>query len=218
MSEQTPGDASSAFKARLDALRSKGPPPAAPAPSLKERLQQGAPPMGPSSPEDLKARIQSRFQKSPRRLPLFLARTHPVPLLILPLLLLFNLKKQELGSRKPQEEKTDLWSFEQGGVCPSCQTFNLAGVVFCGSCSYMLLETEKEVIVITSYPLKDIKGLAHTFVNKLAELNIRSTEDVLRVCSNRKQRHDFQTNRFVRTIDFALGAHIRYLQSSLYGA
>jgi hypothetical protein len=83
----------------------------------------------------------------------------------------------------------------------------------------MLLRTEEEVIVITSYPLKDIKGLAHTFVNKLAELNIRSTEDVLRVCSNRKkQRHDFQTNRFVRTIDFALGAHIRYLQSSLYGA
>ncbi|MBT9546544.1 MAG: DUF4332 domain-containing protein [Candidatus Sericytochromatia bacterium] len=189
MSEQTPGDASSAFKARLDALRSKGPPPAAPAPSLKERLQQGAP-VAPSSPEDLKARIQSRFQKKTEAPSSFSNAKTSSPSVSPPSVapVQFEETGDLPGSRKLKEEKTDLWSLDQGGVCPSCQTFNLAGVVFCGSCSYMLLRTEEEVVVITSYPLKEIKGLAHTFVNKLAELNIHSTEDVLRVGSNRKNR------------------------------
>lgn len=192
MSEQTPGDASSAFKARLDALRSKGPPPAPTPqmPSLKERLQQNSP-LSAKSPEDLKASIQSRFQKKPAS-PVSAASTVSAPLPQKAATQSAPIQFEETGdipgSRKPQEEKTDLWSLDQGGVCPSCQTFNLAGVVFCGSCSYMLLRTEEEVVVITSYPLKEIKGLAHTFVNKLAELNIHSTEDVLRVGSNRKNR------------------------------
>jgi hypothetical protein len=118
MSEQTPGDASSAFKARLDALRSKGPPPAAPAPSLKERLQQGAPPMGPSSPEDLKARIQSRFQKKPEAPSSFSRANTPSSPVDSPSVapVQFEETGDLPGSREARKKKkTDLWSLEQGG-------------------------------------------------------------------------------------------------------
>jgi len=190
MSEQTPGDSSSAFKARLDALRSKGPPPPPPSPSLKDRLQQGGA-VGPSSSEDIKARIQSRFQKKseapvPFSNPKSASFSADAPA-VAPVH--FDEVNELPSVQKKQEDKsTDLWSLEQGGVCPSCQAFNLSGVVFCGSCSYMLLRTEEVVEVVTSYPLKEIKGLAHTFVNKLEELNIRTTEDVLKVACNRKNR------------------------------
>jgi hypothetical protein len=191
MSEQTPGDASSAFKARLDALRSKGPPPpvAAQTPSLKDRLQQGSPLVS-KEPEDLKARIQSRFQKKPEPpTSRFAAQSQSAPSAAsAPEPVVFEESNATLSAQKNTEDKTELWSLDQGGVCPSCQSFNLGGVVFCGSCSYMLLRTEEEIVVVTSYPLKEIKGLAHTFVNKLKELNIRSTEDVLRVACNRKNR------------------------------
>lgn len=188
MNEQPPGDAASAFKARLDALRSKGPPPSVAPPSLKERLQQ-AEATRPSNPEDLKARIQSRFQNKTAKPSLGTASPNPVAETPAQSPVHFDEVHDLPTAPKKQEDKSnDLWSLEQGGICPDCKNFNVAGVVFCAICGYMLLRSEVEVEIVTSYPLKDIKGLAHTFVNKLEELNIRTTEDILRVGCSRKNR------------------------------
>lgn len=190
MNQQNSGDASSAFKARLDALRAKGPAPTSQAPSLKSRLQ-AAGPSGPASAEDIRARIQSRFQKKAESpagrsastpAPPISARQEPQPVHF------------EAGADIPEVKVTKsssssgTWTLEYGGLCPACNTFNPPGVVFCGSCSYMLLRSEEEVEIVTSYALTEIKGLAHTFVNKLKELNIHTTEDILRVASNRRNR------------------------------
>ncbi|PIQ24316.1 hypothetical protein COW36_23975 [bacterium (Candidatus Blackallbacteria) CG17_big_fil_post_rev_8_21_14_2_50_48_46] len=185
MSEEKPGDANSAFKARLDALRSKGAPnPPAQTPSLRDRLQQGGP--APSGAANIRSSIQERFRTKqaaspPTAAPQSQKTETPIQF--------ENLQEiPNTPSHKQEEERTESWNMEQGGMCPSCQSFNNGGVAFCNSCGYMLLRSEIEIEVITSYPLQEIKGLAHTFVNKLKELNIRTTEDILRVASNRKNR------------------------------
>lgn len=90
-------------------------------------------------------------------------------------------------SKKKQEKALALWNTNDGGICPSCSTFNPASNAFCGACSVMLLRSE-EVDAITSYPLNQVKGLLDTFVQKLATLNIKTTEDMLRVGINPKNR------------------------------
>lgn len=191
MNQQHPGDGSSAFKARLDALRAKGPAPPPPQlPSLKERLQ--ANPAGSTSADDIRAQIRARFQKK-TTMP---AASHASSVAAdstapeqgsPPVIFEAGADIPEIKVNK-SEKTTEIWSAEYGGVCPACNTFNPSTVVFCGSCGYMLLRSEQEVEIITSYALTEIKGLAHAFVDKLKELNIQSTEDILRVASNRKNR------------------------------
>lgn len=166
-------------------------------PSLKERLQRsgglGAQP--PDKAADIRARIQSRFDKStaPTTAQRGIASSLPAP--------------ESAPAEIPQFETADLpqveakktdstqsWTPENGGVCPSCGTFNLAFVAFCGECSYMLVRSEVVVEVTTAYSLKEMKGLAHTFVDKLARLKIHTTEDLLRVGLSRRNRQSLIQN------------------------
>ncbi len=91
-------------------------------------------------------------------------------------------------TEQKKEQATQKWTPDDGGVCPNCGTFNLGHVAFCGSCEYLLLRTEEVVEIITSYPLSEIQGLVITFVKKLEQFKIKTTEDVLRVASRASNR------------------------------
>lgn len=184
-------DQPSDFSERLKAMR-EGRPGAAPQqPSLRDRLQQGgSPPPRPSSgTSDLKARIQSKFQQK---------KTEPEPLVAEnlaapePELESTPTVEFELGKlpeqRQKKAESTETWNPESGGICPSCSTYNQAFVAFCGHCSYMLIRSDVVVEVVTSYPITEIRGLVKAFVDKLIKLNIRTTEDMLRVGMSHKNR------------------------------
>jgi len=187
---------SSDFMARLQAMREgkKNQPTETQMPSLKDRLQaKGLAPAG-NAADDVRARIQDKFKKKPSSAPNTqptldastsqAALDEPKPL---PSLETGQLPQTQAKQNKDDELQT--WSVENGGVCPSCNAYNLAGVVFCGSCNYMLLRSEvAEVVITTSYPLKEIKGLVHTFLDKLAQVNVRTTEDVLRVATSHRNR------------------------------
>lgn len=180
-------------------------------PSLKDRLNQTGTPQRSASPtsdagasrtaDEIRARIQAKFKKQaePQSAdqaapdfsqdlaePVVAPETsetsdiEPVPT--------FKMRHIPQAQQTEEEEKTQQWTPENGGVCPNCDVFNPGHVAFCGSCEYMLLRSEQEVEIITSYPLSELKGLVITFVQKLDKLNIRTTEDVLRVASRRSNR------------------------------
>lgn len=161
-------------------------------PSLKDRLNKNGPPQRTGgSAEDIRARIQAKFQKQaqpaaePAAAPVF----EPAPQAVEAEEFVPNFETRDVPSfQKKEEEATQQWTPENGGVCPQCGTFNLGHVAFCGSCEYMLLRTEEVVEIITSYPLTEIKGLVITFVQKLEKLNIKTTEDILRVASRASNR------------------------------
>ena len=52
----------------------------------------------------------------------------------------------------------------------------------------MLLRSEVVVEVVTAYPITEIRGLVNAFVEKLIKLNIRTTEDMLRIGISHKNR------------------------------
>ncbi len=163
-------------------------------PSLKERLNKNGPPQRPgsSSAEDIRARIQAKFQKQSQpadvqRVAESLAAASPTPVVEPEQLPRFE--TQDIpAAQKKETAATQQWTPEDGGVCPNCGTFNLGHVAFCGSCEYMLLRSEEVVEIITSYPLTEIKGLVITFVQKLEKLKIKTTEDILRVASRASNR------------------------------
>lgn len=123
----------------------------------------------------------------------------------------FPLQETQIEFTKKKEEKgLALWNGDDGGICPSCSTFNPASNPFCGACGVMLLRSET-VDVITAYPLSQVKGLMATFVQKLADFNIRTTEDMLRMGVNPKNRQMLAAKtgmsersllRLVHTADF----------------
>lgn len=182
---------SSDFAERLKAMREgkKAAPLSPSMPSLKDRLQKHSPAGPTSQQDDIRSRIQSKFKQQAEAqkqkisqmssqeasADTSMAPSHE-PTSAPP-----ELEQSSLPEVKQQkEDKTQQWTPENGGVCPACSTYNMAHVVFCGNCSYMLLRTEEEVEIITSYPLTEIRGLVHTFTDKLAKLNVRTTEDLLR--------------------------------------
>lgn len=155
-----------------------------------------------SSADAIRARIQEKFKKkdtpppppptmgkptnapaSPGSIPASASQpstgTDPLPV--------FEMTDIPEAEQK-KEETTQQWTPDNGGVCPSCGVFNLGHVAFCGSCEYMLLRTEENVEIITSYPLSEIQGLVITFVKKLEQFKIKTTADVLRVASRASNR------------------------------
>lgn len=188
---QSPPAGNSDFMARLQAMRAgkvKSEP--APGRSLKARLE-GPPPHGEgdgNKAADIRARIQDKFKKKPLAdlpPPDEAPTSAPPPERPSSDVLPENSFKTVLKT----EEEVQTWSSENGGSCPECDSYNIASVVFCGKCNYMLRKTVQEkAAAITSYPLKELRGLAHTFINKLAQLNIKTTEDLLRMGLNRNNR------------------------------
>lgn len=178
------------FSERLKAMR-EGRGSAAPQqPSLKDRLQKGAPPQMKSGSDDVRARIQAKFQKKAEAPAPIL---EPEPVVEAPVASpQENLPQFEMGAlpedQPKKKEVTEIWTPEHGGVCSSCGTYNPAHVAFCGYCSYMLIRSDETVEIVTSYPLTEIRGLVNAFVDKLAKLNIRTTQDMLRVGISRKNR------------------------------
>lgn len=188
------------FMKRLQAMREgQHPDKSAQMPSLKERLAAGSPVSSnkESSSEAIKARIQAKFKKgtgnlSPTadeqnasRVSSAASVQHKRP----------NSAETASPVRKPissehsEEDKTALWTPENGGCCQSCGTYNLGHVVFCGDCRTMLLKTEEETVeIISSYPLKEIRGLVHTFADKLAKMNVHTTADMLRMGAKHQNR------------------------------
>ncbi len=184
------------FMKRLQAMR-EGKQVAPEQPSLKNRLVQGNPATAKagSSSEEIRARIQARFNKktepvaesappSPPPVAAVAAPTENTGTGPLPEFEMGEVPQMAVN----KEEKTQQWTPENGGVCPSCNTFNMGHVAFCGDCGAMLLRSEETVEIITSYPLSEIQGLVSTFVQKLAKYNIHSTEDVLRVATRHSNR------------------------------
>lgn len=176
-------------------------------PSLKERLQAKSPtsPSNTSSSDTIRARIQSKFQKkegsltptaaeqNAARMPAPPEPVHKPKTGAAPEEPVFrpNFEEAEVpqySAAPEKEEGTQTWTPENGGLCPECSTFNLAHVAFCGHCETMLLRSEQEIVITTSYPIKEIHGLVHTFADKLKKLNIKTTEDMLRVGVNRRNR------------------------------
>jgi hypothetical protein len=178
-------DAGSNFRARLEALRhgkqqpvSESPPdtsdPPKPSPSFPSR-------------EDLRTRLSAKFQAKPETSADTLSANEPPGVTAPPEL---NAPQIALTPKMTNEEKTELWNAEYGGACTNCNHFNPGHVVFCQFCEHMLLRSGSEHLeVVTSYPLKQVKGLAVTFLNKLAELKIQTTEDMLRVASSAANRN-----------------------------
>lgn len=163
-------------------------------PSLKDRLNKNGPPQRPgsSSAEDIRARIQAKFQKQAQPAEAqagaeSLSFEAPAPVIEAEIIPSFETREIPSAQNK-KEEATQQWTPENGGVCPNCGVFNLGHVAFCGSCEYMLLRSEEVIEIITSYPLTEIKGLVITFVQKLEKLKIKSTEDILRVASRASNR------------------------------
>lgn len=163
-------------------------------PSLKDRLNKNGPPQRPgsSSAEDIRARIQAKFQKQAQPAEAqagaeSLSFEAPAPVIEAEVIPSFETREIPSAQNK-KEEATQQWTPENGGVCPNCGVFNLGHVAFCGSCEYMLLRSEEVIEIITSYPLTEIKGLVITFVQKLEKLKIKSTEDILRVASRASNR------------------------------
>jgi hypothetical protein len=123
----------------------------------------------------------------------------------------FSFAETQLDLTGKKEEKSlALWNANDGGICAACSTFNPASNPFCGSCGAMLLRTE-HVEVVIAYPLSQIKGLLTTFVQKLAAMNIKTTEDILRIGVHPKNRQMLATKtgmsersllRLVHTADF----------------
>lgn len=198
------------FMARLQAMRENRPGQALPPQmSLKDRLEArnqpvqniGDSPVGNSAAE-IRARIQDKFKKKTAAEPTMDAAAPtsaaPAPAApekpFNPQQMLDDLQAGYLPESKlPQpakdEEEIQSWNTENGGSCPQCDSYNIASVVFCGNCNYMLRKGPQEkVAVVTAYPLKEMKGLAHTFVDKLAQIHINTTEDLLNKALNRSQR------------------------------
>lgn len=197
------------FMARLQAMRDNKPGQAQPPRmSLKERLEAqdqsiqniGDTPTG-SSAAEIRARIQEKFKKKPAaQAPepagsTSSASAAPAPEKPFnPQEMLDDLQagyppESSLPPVKKDEDEIQSWNAENGGSCPQCDSYNIASVVFCGNCNYMLRKSAQEKVeVVTAYPLKEMKGLAHTFVDKLAQLNIKTTEDLLNKALARSQR------------------------------
>lgn len=178
------------FSERLKAMREGRSAAGAQPPSLKDRLQQGAPPQIKNAPGDVKARIQAKFQKKTDA-PAPILEPEPVAAEV-PSQPNQPLPEFEMGAlpedAPKKKESTEIWSPEHGGVCTSCRTYNPPHVAFCGYCSYMLIRSDEAIEIVTSYPLTEIRGLVNAFVEKLAKLNIRTTQDMLRVGISRKNR------------------------------
>lgn len=163
-------------------------------PSLKDRLNKNGPPQRPgaSSADDIRARIQAKFQKQAQpaeaqAVAESLIVEPPAPAVEPDFVPDFETRDIPTAQKK-EEETTQQWSAENGGVCPNCGVFNPGHVAFCGSCEYMLLRSQEVIEIITSYPLTEIKGLVITFVQKLEKLKIKTTEDILRVASRASNR------------------------------
>lgn len=186
------------FMKRLQAMREgKKSEPAAGPSAFRDRLNAQGPLAGKgsvgSSAEEIRARIQERFKKpSPTLATPQKEASAPFPVSAVSSSGTGPLPEFEMNdipaAEQKKEQTTQKWTAEDGGVCPSCGTFNLGHVAFCGSCEYLLLRSEEVVEIITSYPLSEIKGLVITFVQKLEKLKIKTTEDVLRVASRASNR------------------------------
>ncbi len=183
---------SSDFAERLKAMRAGKQAQSSPqTPSLKDRLNREQPNES-SSQKDVRESIRAKFkaQAEAKKSQSSLGTTaipDPKSALAdenLPELELAALPEQQ----KQKEEKTQQWSPENGGICPSCNSFNPPHVAFCGHCRYMLLRSEEEIEIITSYPLLEMKGLVHTFIQNLAKLKITSTEEILRAGLSHRNR------------------------------
>lgn len=181
-------DQNADFSERLKAMRegrSAGTPQM---PSLKDRLQKGAPAEVRNPSADMKARIQAKFAKKAETAPLIAPEPVPVAESVpdepLPEFELSNVPE----ALKQKEQATGSWTAEHGGVCPECGCYNPGYVAFCSQCSYMLVRSEQAVEVVTSYPLSEIRGVVSTFIDKLAKLNIRTTQDILRIAVSHKNR------------------------------
>ena len=177
---------SSDFSERLKAMkegRSAGTPFN---PSLKDRLNQGAPSEVRNPSNDIKAKIQAKFQKKPEQ---EAAKVRETVAALEPQQ---DLPQFEMGkipeAKQAKDQNTNTWTIDDGGFCPSCGTYNNSMMAFCQNCDYMLVKSEQSIEVITSYSLKEMKGLVQTFVDKLAKLNIKTTEDILRIGANAKNR------------------------------
>lgn len=184
------------FMKRLEALKAGKKADNAPIqPSLKERLQRsgGAGAQPPDKNAEIRARIQSRFDKSTPPAPGGKPAAPESPTAEVGEIPQFETAELPQVAAK-KTDATQSWTPENGGVCPSCGTFNLAFVAFCGECSYMLVRSEVVIEVTTAYSLKEMKGLAHTFVDKLARLKIHTTEDLLRIGISRRNRQSLIQN------------------------
>lgn len=175
------------FSERLKAMR-EGRKAAAPSqPSLKDRLQQGSSPVAPSpSTVDLKSKIQSKFQQKKVEPQIISA---PAAVSPEPEEQSVQFEMGKLPEHKQKKENvSETWTPENGGTCPSCSSYNPGHVAFCGHCDFMLIRSEVVVDITTSYPITEIRGLVKAFVDKLAKLNIKTTEDMLRIGINHKNR------------------------------
>lgn len=176
------------FAERLRAMREGRAAEGSQSPSLKDRLQKGAPQSLQNPSTDLKARIQAKFQKKAE--PVVIEEVAPAPIEVsIPDEPLPEFEISQIPQKQADKaQSVDSWTPENGGVCPSCGTYNQAYVAFCGHCSYMLVRSEQAIEITTSYPLTELKGLVKAFADKLAKLNIRTTEDMLRIGVNHKNR------------------------------
>lgn len=158
-------------------------------PSLSERLNASGPALKPKSTDDLKSRIQAKFNKESEpvstSVPSPVASQAEEPSQNMSL----ELEETEIPNQSSSEKDgTQAYTIEDGGVCPNCGSYNMAGAVFCLSCETMLTKSEVKVEIVTSYPLKDIKGSVDAFIDKLAKYKVKTTEDMLRVGCNRQNR------------------------------
>lgn len=184
------------FMARLEAMRAgKEVQRKIETPSLKERLQaRDAARQGPdtTAADDMRARIQAKFRnkaQAPSVGAPGAVETPAAPSSEPEAAPELDLKRTELPKNQAsQDDEAKTWTPEHGGSCPSCDTFNLGHVVFCGNCNYMLTKSEVVVEIISSYPLKEIPGVVHTFIDKLAKFNIKTTEDLLRTGNSHPNR------------------------------
>lgn len=190
-------DQQSDFSERLKAMREGRSGASAQQPSLRDRLQQGAPPVSRSdnsaAKADMRAKIQSKFQQKKLEPEIQAPGSTSAPAAAAtpsaPLEKPIEFEMGKLPEQKQKKEnKSETWNPENGGTCPSCGAYNLAHVAFCGNCDYMLIRSEVVIEVVTSYPITEIRGLVKTFVEKLHKLNIKTTEDLLRVGISHKNR------------------------------